>query len=295
MQNQPTVSVVIPAYNSAAYLEDSIESVLGQSYPHFELIVVDDGSTDNTAEVMGSYAGRCTYVRQENAGSAEARNHGIRLAKGELIAFLDADDIWVPHKLERQIEFFKAHPDAGMVYAHHVRVEKDGRERPSRRGLEDLPSGQIFEKLFVQNIIPTSSVILTREAIEKVGMFGADLRRAQDFDLWLRVAHDFNCYAVPEALHKFRSHEGSASTDRTLVHDCVVRLSERMYERYKDSPPRVTEKMFRDKMASQHVKTARSYLRRGDPKAARAMHRIALKHRALYGPALLGYLKSFFA
>jgi len=293
VQDPLRVSVVIPAYNSAEYLADAVESVLAQTHPQVELIVVDDGSTDGTAEVMADYADRCTYVRQPNAGSAAARNHGIQLARGELIAFLDADDLWLPHKLQRQVECFEAHPDAGMVYAHHVRIEKDGTERPSRRSGEALPSGRIFETLFVQNVITTSSVVLTREAIEKVGMFDDELRRAQDFDLWLRVAHDFPCYAVPEPLHKFRSHEGSASTDRTQVHECVVRLTERMYERYKDSPPRVTKKMFRDKMADQHVKMARSLLRRGDPDGARAMQRMALQYRPFHVPALVGYLESF--
>ncbi len=286
-----TFSVIIPSYNSAAFIAEGVESVLAQTCTDFELIVVDDGSSDNIAEVLAPYSDQLTFVQQSNAGSAAARNHGIRLAKGACIAFLDADDLWMPDKLERQLVCFANHPEAGMVYGPHLRVEKDGIERPSRR--EALPSGQIFAELFFKNWVATSSVVLTRETVETVGVFDESLRRAQDHDLWLRVAHAYPCYALDWPVVKFRARDGSASTDREPLHACVIRIIEKAYENYKDAPPVVTEPMYRTKMADQHVKMARSLLRRGEPKQARRMAATALKYRPLSAAALSGYLKTF--
>ena len=113
---QPLVTVVVPAYNSSAFLRQAVDSALGQTYPFVEVIVVDDGSTDGTTEVVAGYGSKIVFIHQRNAGVAAARNTALRVARGELVAYLDADDVWDPDKVRRQVEFLAAHPECGLVH-----------------------------------------------------------------------------------------------------------------------------------------------------------------------------------
>ena len=172
----PQISAIIPAYNAAHYVERAIESVLAQTYPVRELFVVDDGSTDNTADIVARYGKTVHLVRQTNGGPGAARNHGARLASGDWLALLDADDKWLPHKLERQVGFTQD-ATVGIVQSW----DSAGDNQP--------PDDITFERLWQRNCVANSSVLIRRAAFEAVGGFDEDraLIAVEDYNLWLRV------------------------------------------------------------------------------------------------------------
>ncbi|MGH9309690.1 MAG: glycosyltransferase family 2 protein [Vicinamibacterales bacterium] len=186
------VSVIIPAFRSAGYIAATVASVFNQSYRDFEVIVVNDGSPD-TPQLIDALASRrdsVVYLEQENGGAGAARNAGLARARGDLVAFLDADDRWLPHFLESQVAFLSAHPGRDMVYAN-ARITGDT-PLAGRTFMDTTPSeGPVsFQSLLLQQCtVITSSVVARRAAIEAVGGFDTSLRRGQDFDLWLRLAH----------------------------------------------------------------------------------------------------------
>lgn len=184
VERSPSVSVVIPAYNSAAWIVEAVESVLAQSVPAQEIIVVDDGSTDDTASRLAPFAGRVTLLRQENQGVSVARNAGVARASGDLIAFLDADDVWHPKKLEIQVAAFVREPALALVGTGVV-------DWPGSFGADasDGRSARVgWHELAVKNRLTTSSVMVRRAVLASVGGFDSHLRGPEDLDLWLRVA-----------------------------------------------------------------------------------------------------------
>ena len=187
----PLVSVIIPAYNSGRFISEAIESILEQIYPELEVIVVNDGSTDNTEEIIRKYRNRVRYIYQPNKGLAEARNSGIRAARGKYLQFLDADDLLLPRKIERQVDFLEKFSDFDIVYSdtrYFNDLKKDN--------LIDLRlphhSGYILNKLIVSNFIPINSPLFGKRCIEKVGFFkgnGVYLYGVQDWEFLLRLAY----------------------------------------------------------------------------------------------------------
>ncbi|MCL6557363.1 MAG: glycosyltransferase [Firmicutes bacterium] len=207
-ERPPTVSVIIPTYNRAHLIGRAIRSVLEQTYQDFEIIVVDDGSSDNTEEVVKSFNDpRIRYIRHEqNRGGSAARNTGIRAARGEYIAFLDSDDEWLPEKLERQVQTLINLDEAtGLIYTGLRFVGHNGaiiREQQPRF------KGYLLENLLRRNVIgTTSSVMVRRSCIQRVGLFDEVLPSRQDLDLWVRIAKEFKIDCVPEVLTVHYVHE----------------------------------------------------------------------------------------
>lgn len=197
----PRVSVVIPTYNCAHYLPQAIDSVLAQSYTGLEVIVIDDGSRDNTADVAAAYGSRIRYMRQENSGLPAARNRAIEAAEGELIALLDADDWWEPRKLEPQVELLDADRDVALVYTDLKVIYDDGRVIPSFLASRPLTSdGYVFSHLAQSGFILPSTVVLRRSCVEAVGMFDETMRSHEDIDLWLRLCHRWKVASVRQPL-----------------------------------------------------------------------------------------------
>jgi len=201
------VSVIIPTYNSDKYLSDSIESALAQTYPHVEIIVIDDGSTDNTKKVVEPYLGIITYLYKENAGPASARNLGIAKSHGEYIAFLDADDYWLPEKLKIQIDFFQSNPQYGMIHANNLILETEREPYPAFIG-ESPPTGWVFKNLFLSNHINNLTVILKRECLDKVKGFdeSKELIGIEDYELWLRISLFYEIGFLDKIVAVYRVH-----------------------------------------------------------------------------------------
>lgn len=211
MQPKPRVSVVIPTFNRGALLIPAIESVLAQSYSDFEIIVVDDGSTDDTERVAAQYLDRLTYIQQPNGGVARARNSGILQARGELICFLDSDDLWRPGKLARQVQFADAHPEYGLIATEIAPFDEDG-DHPQRAKakLYRIRNGFVLEHLLFWNWIQTSTVMVRRKCLDQVGLFDEDVGQfGEDWLLWMRIAAEFPVYFLPEPLVRYRIHPQS--------------------------------------------------------------------------------------
>lgn len=180
------VSVIIPTFNRAWILAEAIDSVLDQTRPADEVIVVDDGSTDDTQALLRRYGGRIQILCQPNRGVSAARNAGIRRSTGALIALLDADDLWRPAKLARQTAFFDAHPEALICQTEETWVRRGQRVNPKQRHRK--PSGWIFEPSLALCLVSPSAVMMHRELLEDMGGFDEALPACEDYDLWLRVS-----------------------------------------------------------------------------------------------------------
>lgn len=201
-EKTPTVSVIIPTYNRAHLVGRAIRSVLNQTYQDFEIIVVDDGSTDKTEEVVKSFNDpRIRYIRHEqNRGGSAARNTGIRTARGGVIAFLDSDDEWLPEKLAKQVQKMTGSGDqVGLVYTGEKVIDAE----TGRCLVEKVPSleGNVHSQLLEGDFIGTcSSVMVKKTAIEAVGGFDEQLVSRQDWDCWIRIAYSYNISCIPECL-----------------------------------------------------------------------------------------------
>ena len=180
------MSVIIPTYNRGWILNEAIDSVLAQDYKDFELIVVDDGSTDNTREILDSYGGDLIVIRQANKGVSAARNRGIAAAGGQLVAFLDSDDIWLQRKLSRQVEFFSSTPDAVVNQTEEIWIRNGVRVNPKTRHRK--PSGMIFERSLELCLVSPSAVMIQKTLLDVVGVFDEKLPACEDYDLWLRIS-----------------------------------------------------------------------------------------------------------
>ncbi len=194
----PLVSVIIPTYNRGWIIGEAVDSVLAQEYPNTELIVVDDGSTDATDAVLAAYGDRIRLLRQKNRGVSAARNAGIRAAAGELIAFLDSDDLWLPAKLGRQVAFFRQHPDAVACQTEETWIRNGVRVNPGKRHRK--PSGMIFIHSLELCLVSPSAVMIRRKLFDQVGLFDEDLPACEDYDMWLRISCRYPIHRMTDAL-----------------------------------------------------------------------------------------------
>ena len=222
----PRTSVIIPTYNRSAYLREAVNSVLSQTRPALEVIVVDDGSTDDTLRVISSYGQSVRCVSQANRGVSAARNSGIAAARGDYVAFLDADDSWTPDKLQRVHDVLAADPALDAVCHDVDVVAPDGAVTGSRayRLDERDPYTQL---LYRGNFLTTSAMTVRRDVLEREG--GFDERRdwvtTEDFDLWLRIARDGGRFAiVPETLGRYLVHPGGASANLVRHYDNTLAM-----------------------------------------------------------------------
>lgn len=186
MPAEPRVSVILPTYNRGWILEQAVDSVLDQDYANIKLIVVDDGSTDDTGHLLSMFKNRITVIRQANRGVSAARNTGIRAATGELIALLDSDDAWLPGKVAAQVAFFKEHPDALICQTEEIWIRNGVRVNPGKRHRKQ--AGMIFERSLALCLVSPSAVMMQRSLLDEVGLFDESLPACEDYDLWLRIA-----------------------------------------------------------------------------------------------------------
>lgn len=213
----PEISVIIPSYNAARYVAEAVESSLDQTLPPLEVIVVDDGSTDETGEILRRYGDRIRLVRQPNGGLPNARNRGIRESRGDLIALLDADDVWVPDKLEKQWRRLRDHPDAGLVHSDFLYWFTEGDEKVPSNGLNRERSGQCLGKMFLGNGVNSSTALIRRACLDRVGLFDESLRACEDYDFFLRFARHYEFAYVDEQLALYRQHASNMSADPLLM------------------------------------------------------------------------------
>ncbi|MBE7446933.1 MAG: glycosyltransferase [Planctomycetia bacterium] len=278
----PLVSVILPTYNCANFLPASIGSILSQTYHSYEIIVIDDGSTDNTKEVLVPFIQRITYINlEQNKGLPAARNVGIRSAQGKYIAFIDADDLWMPEKLQTDIEYFGKYPDAGMVYSLHTNIDAEGCVLDGALK-KRLPAGNIFNQLFSeQNFIIASSVIVRKEVFETTGLFDEQLFNCQDWDMWLRIAFYFKVAGINKPLVKYRHNPHSLSKNRDSVLKYQKLVIDKTYNTFKAKGNGLCEKAYKKRLASHYAKAGRYYLKIGDKSLANENFLLSLKYNSL--------------
>lgn len=228
MKTAPLVSVVIATYNYGEYLAGAIESALGQTLTDIEVIVVDDGSTDDTLQVLDRYRDdrRVRVVQLDHSGQPAAKNAGIRQCRGEFVAFLDADDLWLPTKLEKQISLFRGDPELGVIHCRFQPMDEHGRllmimeERPMYRGW-------VLDKFILKPFVCFSSSMIRRTTLTELGCFDESLPLAIDYDLWLRASVRYRFDHLDERLVLYRS--GHANLSRRLGErlECVRRIRRR--------------------------------------------------------------------
>lgn len=225
------VSAIIPVYNQERYLAEAIESVLGQTFEDVELIVVDDGSTDRTPEIIAGYRGGLRAFREPNSGWASALNLGIREARGEWIGWLSSDDLWEPPKLARQFEALQKSPSAGVIYTDDLVIDSEGRvlgrrQFPSPRTRRARLLG-IVRHCFING----SSTLVRRDVFERVGLFDEKDRYTADYDLWLRIAEEHEFLHVAEPLVRYRIHPGQISWGREVMERAGGQVASRALRR----------------------------------------------------------------
>lgn len=234
----PNVSVIIPTYNCSQYISEAIESVLNQSFQAFELIIVNDGSTDRTDEVikkyLDSFPDKIKYIKQENKGHAAARNTGIKASGGEFIAFLDADDLWLPNKLAAQILVFDKNPDVGLVHTNCYGFGGPGGTYLGRYWMtpEQIQkhSGYIFFEHYFRTIrITTSTVMIRKKCLDEVGLFDENLSRlgSEDRELFLRILWKYHAVYIDKPLGKYRDRSDSSGQN----HEKMIKGQKYVYEK----------------------------------------------------------------
>ncbi len=194
----PLVSVIIPTFNRGWVLREAIDSVLAQDFKDFELIVVDDGSTDNTGPILDSYNQDLIVLRQSNRGVSAARNRGIAAAEGRLIAFFDSDDLWLPRKLSSQVDFFNSNPTAVINQTEEIWIRNGVRVNPKSR--HHKFSGMIFERSLALCLVSPSAVMIKKNLFSKVGVFDESLPACEDYDLWLRISCQYPVHLIDTPL-----------------------------------------------------------------------------------------------
>ncbi|MEJ7848404.1 MAG: glycosyltransferase [Pyrinomonadaceae bacterium] len=226
-----SISVIIPTYNYGRFICQAIEGVLAQSCPAAEVIVVDDGSTDGTDEVVKEFDDRVRYIRQENHGVCAARNKGVEHSSGDFIAFADADDIWMPEKLEKQLAKFAEDDEIGLVHCGMREFDSDTGETVTMHleGAEGMVADQLL--LWENPVVNVSgtAIVVTRKAFNKVGGFDTEMKVGEDWDFCYRVARKFKVGFVPVALVEYRSHGANAHNNVAEMERGMTRFYEKAF------------------------------------------------------------------
>lgn len=291
----PRVSIVVPTYNRADMLVECLESIFIQTFTDFEVIVVDDGSTDNTEDIIRPYLNRIRYIKQENRGNAGARNSGIELANGEIVAFNDSDDLWLPDKLERQVKYLDEHPDIDMVCGNGIffgnrklegkKVISDKRAIPLER------EGVTLRSIFMKSTLRTPTMVARRKVIETVGGFDPEFKVCVDLDFAFRVLMKFKVAFMNEPLFKLRKHDGHVGGDserRTLFN---IKAIEKLLREYPEARKLIGEKKINRRLAYRYCRLGKITQKKGRKKEALSAFRKSLSYRPFYPSCFLKYVK----
>jgi glycosyltransferase involved in cell wall biosynthesis len=286
-----SVSVVIATYNMGHYLTQAVQSVLAQSYPNVDVYVVDDGSTDDTPTVVRQWSAhpRVHVHRQSNGGQAHAKNQGIALSRGEFVAFLDADDVWLPEKLMRQMPLFAGRPDIGVVYSDYECMDSEGRPLP--KGPTCMHRGSVSGALLIENFVSFPTAVVRRECLERHGAFDETLGMGIDYDLWLRLSAHCQFDFVAESTVRYRIWSGQMSKNYRKRYESAIRIMERFLDH---NPGVVGHSVARRAWAHTYTGRGNSTLwQERDRLAAFRDYLRALSFRPAYWPAWRSMLRSF--
>jgi glycosyltransferase involved in cell wall biosynthesis len=289
------VSVIVPIFNRQALVAPALDSILEQTYRPLEIVAVDDGSTDGTQEVLDRYADRfpdlVTIIRQANSGPAVARNRALGRARGEFIAFLDSDDVWLPRKLELQLPLLT--PEVGLVYSALQEVDADGRVLTTVPCDQQI-RGDVYRHLLVRNRMTGGTVVVKRSVLETVGVFDESLRAAENWDLWIRIAKAFAVDFVDEPLLQYQKHDDRLSLDRPRMQAAA----EAVLAKHFPQPPAQGDPLLDDynlAYANIYYRRGVNFFSAGDYPEARQMFKRCWKYCPGYLDTRVRYARSFLA
>ena len=291
MENAPDlVSVIIPSYNMAHFLPQAVQSALNQSYSNLEVHIIDDGSTDDTPEVVRQWERepRVRVHRQANGGLPHARNQGIASSRGPFIALLDADDVWVPEKLSWQMPLFRGQSEVGVVYSDYQKVDDEGHPLPQNPS--HMHRGWVSGPLLIENFVPASSAVVRRACFERCGGFDVTLRTGEDYEMWLRLSPHYRFDFVAQPTMRYRIWGGQMSKDYRARYEVGIRTMQNFLDK---NPGVVDPTVVRRGWAHTYVGRGNATLWRGRdwPGALRDYLR-ALSFQPLYWPAWRAILRS---
>ena len=271
LQVMPTVTVLIPTFNRQHMIANALQGVWAQTYTDYEVIVVDDGSTDNTEQFLKPWMSKIRYLKKENGGPSSARNVGLRQIRTDFVAFLDSDDQWEPTHLQVVLEKFADDPRLGLVTTARL-------EMPSGNPRPRLPAssvqGDLYPLLFLRNFITTSGTLVKRECFDTVGLFKEDLMQVGDYDMWLRIARTYPIAFVKEHRVQYGCHAHNISKNELRHKLCLQKVLQANYE-----PERVSEEVLRIRQAEVLKNMGRIYLRHSEKFQARQCFRQSLRLR----------------
>jgi glycosyltransferase involved in cell wall biosynthesis len=264
---RPLATVVMPAYNAARFIAQAVASVRRQTVADWELVIVDDGSTDDTGRIVSRIRdARIRCIRTENRGPTAARNRGLTEARGEVVAFLDSDDVWFPQKLAAQMDVFAREPEVGLVHTNVLFITEDGRRIRTGRGtLKRTPDGDCLDRIIVRNAVVTSTAAIRRSLLARTGDFCPELRGPEDWDLWWRFAACSRFRYIPRVLAAYRVRKESVSTNLDVVEESCRRVIERAF-----SHPEVTRRFAPARLKRLKRKAEAYYLYEAAKRALRA-------------------------
>lgn len=253
---QPLVSVVIATYNMGQYLPQAVDSILQQTWKNLEVIVVDDGSTDNTPDVMQKYNNdsRVNFIHNQNQGQPKAKNCGIKNTKGDFIAFCDADDFWEADKLEIQMPLF-ANPKVGVVYSEVSFIDEHNNAF-TKEHHEIRHSGKVTNQMLIENFVPFGTSVIRRQCIEQNGMFDEEFRMGIDWDLWLRYSLDWEFVYTPEKTYVYRVWSGQMSNNYRGRYDHAKKILTKFVAQHGQQ---LSKKFVRKAWADMHIREAAVY------------------------------------
>ncbi len=298
---EPSVSVIMPAYNCAAFVTEAIESVLEQDYANKELIVVNDGSTDATAEKVARFGARVRLIEQPNRGPAAARNRGVAEARGEYLAFLDGDDIWLPGKLAMQMSYVRGHPDVKIIFTGFARwlPERSGGYPPARDfaawGAKDVIgpeySGYLYATLLLDSVIHIITAVIERAAVTSLGGFDENLRVGEDYEFWMRASRVCLAHKIDRitALYRMQPESATRSAPRAVNHEYMV--LKRTLERFGTTGPdgrQVDEASLYGRLGKLCFAHGYSHFWRGDPRIAADAFKESMRYSG-FAPRVAGY------
>lgn len=266
------VSVIVPTFNGELYISETIDSILNQDYPCIEIIVIDDGSVDNTKNIIRSYGDKLRFFSQDNAGVCSARNRGIREAKGAYICFMDHDDYWFPEKISIQIEAFHEHPEVGVVFSEFLRwyPDNDGSFPPPKElqesvagnEIDEALSGWIYHQLLLDCDVLTSAAMIRRDLFVECGCFDETLPYSEDWDLWLRFSNRFQFIKLRRTTTLYRQHlaQGSVKLRKIDYRTRLLFNAKRKWGLCSRDGRCLTEWQFRRQLAEYHAEFALHHL-----------------------------------
>ncbi|MFH1395272.1 MAG: glycosyltransferase [Candidatus Omnitrophota bacterium] len=285
------VSVIIPAYNKADLTVKTVKSVLAQTYKNIEIIVVDDGSTDNTTERLKPYCNRIKYVYKNNGGACSARNLGIKKTAGDYIALIDCDDIYIPEKIEISVDFLDKNPDIGFIHTPVYFIDENDNVCGRYPRFKKAPSGYVSKKLLLKNFVCNSTVVVRAECFEKTGMFDETIFTPADWDMWLRLSEYYKVGYINKPMTLYRKSESYIAKHLEQSKRELLIVLEKVFRRNPDLNRRFRKRLISNVYFSQ----ALGYLRVEDWIKARNEVILALKEYGfnVYAVTLLFGLNVF--